>query len=288
MENSYDLGINLEQVINESNNPVIIDLGTVDQSVNAEDKMRDPNKLKDTSQIFVYYETLRSRSGLCISVRKSPGWGWYQVLFFGGVVYHRSITDTQGTDGLYQVANSWTNLIQQSNQQDFNISNYIVDILYSQDKTKALSANQGRVLLNEIYKVDRKLYNEITTIDKYYNDGSGQVVPIRHPDLSTQPNILPYKFMGQYVYEQLIPSNSYYPDPFYFPKSILAVDKPIFLEAFGFGRWGSFPCEVRINEYNVDSVQVNNLGINTGAWDYIRIVYTSMPEEGSYYGYNNY
>jgi hypothetical protein len=29
-------------------------------------------------------------------------------------------------------------------------------------------------------------------------------VPIKHPDLSTQPSILPYKFMGQYVYEQLI------------------------------------------------------------------------------------
>lgn len=45
----------------------------------------------------------------------------------------------------------------------------------------------------------------ITLSEEFYDDGSGQLVPIKHPDLSTQPSILPYKFMGQYVYELLIP-----------------------------------------------------------------------------------
>lgn len=45
--------------------------------------------------------------------------------------------------------------------------------------------------------------NPIKTEELYYNDGSDKLVPIRHPDLSTQPSILPYKFAGNYVYEQM-------------------------------------------------------------------------------------
>lgn len=43
----------------------------------------------------------------------------------------------------------------------------------------------------------------VQTSLKYYDDGTGEVVPIKHPDLSTQPSILPYKFAGNYVYEQM-------------------------------------------------------------------------------------
>lgn len=42
----------------------------------------------------------------------------------------------------------------------------------------------------------------------FYDDGSGEVVPVKHPDLSTQPSILPYKFAGNYVYEQMVWLNS--------------------------------------------------------------------------------
>lgn len=38
----------------------------------------------------------------------------------------------------------------------------------------------------------------------FFDDGSGEVVPVKHPDLSTQPSILPYKFAGNYVYEQMV------------------------------------------------------------------------------------
>ena len=44
----------------------------------------------------------------------------------------------------------------------------------------------------------------IASTDEYYDDGSGNIVPMKYPNLSTQPNILPYKVGGSYVYEQLI------------------------------------------------------------------------------------
>ena len=40
--------------------------------------------------------------------------------------------------------------------------------------------------------------------DDYVDDGSGKLVPVKHPDLSTQASVLPYKFGGQYVYEKLL------------------------------------------------------------------------------------
>lgn len=50
-------------------------------------------------------------------------------------------------------------------------------------------------------KLDTELRDALSG---YHDDGSGQLVPIKHPDLSTQPSILPYKVGGSYVYEQLI------------------------------------------------------------------------------------
>lgn len=44
---------------------------------------------------------------------------------------------------------------------------------------------------------------DITFNTDYYDDKSGKIVPIKHPNLSTQPSILPYKFAGEYVYEQM-------------------------------------------------------------------------------------
>ena len=38
---------------------------------------------------------------------------------------------------------------------------------------------------------------------EYHDDNSGKLVPVKHPNLSTQPSILPYKFAGEYVYEQI-------------------------------------------------------------------------------------
>jgi hypothetical protein len=157
----------------------------------------------------------------------------------------------------------------------------------------------------------------ITLNDEYYDDGTGQLVPIKHPDLSTQPNILPYKFMGQYVYEQLIPvdaglieDNSLYKINW----SNYNVDKPLILEGYeiiyGLIRtpdlkeyYTSKINNVKsiayqgfeydgISSYDSTTIEVSRgaelEGITTINKVYLKIVYTSMPEDSSYYGYNNY
>lgn len=53
--------------------------------------------------------------------------------------------------------------------------------------------------------VDNQLMKEsVIKKELFFDDGSGEVVPVKHPDLSTQPSILPYKFAGNYVYEQMV------------------------------------------------------------------------------------
>ena len=148
--------------------------------------------------------------------------------------------------------------------------------------------------------------NSITLSDEYYDDGSGQLVPIKHPDLSTQPSILPYKFMGQYVYEQLIPIVDYFvtgpsKNEAHFSKSQLMYDKPVFLESsvvFAQKRSDGClmtPCEIYEQEtpFAMGTCDFHaktnvNIGDYKGIISFIRVVYTSMPEEGGYYGYNNY
>lgn len=129
----------------------------------------------------------------------------------------------------------------------------------------------------------------------YYDDGSKQVVPIKHPDLSTQPSILPYKFMGQYVYERLIPSadmllSSMAEIPFsILPGNIMILDCACIYEnglstpetLFKFSQGGSD----FMWAFRMPLSDINYLGNLL----YIKVVYTSMPEEGGdYYGYNNY
>jgi hypothetical protein len=75
------------------------------------------------------------------------------------------------------------------------------------------SADEERIEALEKGKQDKiEDLNEIrrgaslgaTALQEYYDDGSHEVVPVKHPDLSTQPSILPYKFAGNYVYEQMV------------------------------------------------------------------------------------
>lgn len=164
-------------------------------------------------------------------------------------------------------------------------------------------------------------YKHITLNEEYYDDGSGQLVSIKHPDLSTQPSILPYKFMGQYVYEILLPipdidiSKSQYSvnasQLLEYVKDLSAV---AILQAeellFCYKKSSNYPSIPVFLRRNVSIYTIEQYG-GTGFYDlviipninqhvntnsqggvvkaYLRIVYTSMPEEGGdYYGYNNY
>lgn len=141
----------------------------------------------------------------------------------------------------------------------------------------------------------------ISLSEEFYDDGSGQVVPIKHPDLSTQPSILPYKFMGQYVYERLIPITST-------SSTYISMD----LSSYGIEQDRLFLIETHVIRECVNrnigktlylTIPITNLSLNyegnltfttsintdavidfTGKL-YLHIVYTSMPEEGAYYYY---
>lgn len=176
----------------------------------------------------------------------------------------------------------------------------------------------------------RRIYKEKTSLtfnDEYYDDGSGQLVPIKHPDLSTQPSILPYKFMGQYVYEQLIPM-----DEDWLAELDTATEKVLIVGALHLANVKRFIfLEAKIFAFNYEDmdddasvaptavlpvcmpVSIDLPGIVDATnpdlyqirvkWDpihfgtdynrigrgYLHIAYTSIPEEnvGSY-GYNNY
>lgn len=136
-----------------------------------------------------------------------------------------------------------------------------------------------------------------TIIDSelYYNDKTGEVVPIRHPNISTQPSILPYKFAGNYVYEQLIvlenpATESYSSDlfivviPWDFATKYSIIDIKLFDE---------HNCYSVIATKTLDSTRFGALidtGIGTvGGPCYCLIQYTNLTYGNSnYYGSNNY
>lgn len=123
----------------------------------------------------------------------------------------------------------------------------------------------------------------LTHNEEFYDDGSGQLVPTKHPDLSTQPSILPYKFMGQYVYEQILP---YKKETYTFEE--IGTDKPVIIQADAFGVNGYAPsmAEVISNGILFYPRQLPSGELNIL---YYKIVYTSIPEEGGdYYGYSHY
>ena len=135
----------------------------------------------------------------------------------------------------------------------------------------------------------------ITLTEEFYDDGSGSLVPIKHPDLSTQPNILPYKFMGQYVYEQLIPiipsevESAPTPNavPVYNKNLGIEPLKIVFLEAQLIGHNACNSAHSSWynggDEYLVFTAGVGYNTEDIEFYDYIRLVYTSMPEDSSYY-----
>ena len=127
----------------------------------------------------------------------------------------------------------------------------------------------------------------ITLNEEYYDDGTNALVPIKHPDLSTQPSILPYKFMGQYVYEQLIPNikgSTVSVDI----QNIFAVKKPLIISVDSIGgSVGDYAMPLWMIEENTFNISVSDIKDAKNV-EFFRIVYTSMPEEGDYYGYNNY
>ena len=93
--------------------------------------------------------------------------------------------------------------------------------------------------------------------------------------------------MGQYVYEQLIPNKGY---KLTISESDLIVQKPLFLEASIIGLYGCSGCEISMSGKDLWLVtpKTSTNMYPDSDYQYYKIVYTTMPEESGYYGYNNY
>lgn len=155
-------------------------------------------------------------------------------------------------------------------------------------------------------KLDKELRDAISG---YHDDGSGNLVPVKHPDLSTQPNILPYKVGGSYVYEQLICLSEAHcsDDPDYADKVYCEipwkaeVENPRILSASFFtsnsqhSPQGNIP--VMVHAYNtkiearIDRIALIIAGSHpledgTMPTGWLRIVYSEFEDTGSNYYYS--
>ena len=91
--------------------------------------------------------------------------------------------------------------------------------------------------------------------------------------------------MGNYVYEQLIPKYAIADYGGHFINTdVIAANDMYILEAVAIGKTNTTYIDCDIN--SEDGVVVPSF--NHDKHDYLRIVYTSMSEEGGYYGYNEY
>lgn len=127
-----------------------------------------------------------------------------------------------------------------------------------------------------------------TALQEYYDDGSHEVVPVKHPDLSTQPSILPYKFAGNYVYEQMFYVESGVDTICELPNDFLLLEM--------FGQIEGADGSVRIitepfgspDIYFSVALSGNKLTVSgagnkdfKNAW--FRVVWTTKPKAGGYY-----
>lgn len=138
----------------------------------------------------------------------------------------------------------------------------------------------------------------------FFDDGSGEVVPVKHPDLSTQPSILSYKFAGNYVYEQmvwvdgekfkdnhideidLIKFQDYRLDI----KSTVLIDYHIFIVGDKYkGNYSPLPwpldfCfNIASNDKRIFFKRFGSSSSFTFKGVWVRVVWTSEPKSGGYY-----
>lgn len=121
----------------------------------------------------------------------------------------------------------------------------------------------------------------------------GTYLPLTHPDLSTQANILDYKFMGNYVYEQLIP-NSFLKSS---PDSLYLFDMTDLLpEDFNMANMLLLDsCLIYNNGVKrrdtVVNKNYNEIAFNRDSTDdtllYAKIIYTTLVENGGGNDYYN-
>jgi hypothetical protein len=114
----------------------------------------------------------------------------------------------------------------------------------------------------------------------YVYDGE-KYLPLRYPDLSTQPSVLPYTFMGNYVYEQLLylgkSREGHISKTFNLDDKPFKVNYPIILDVKGIGyakpllhdgekhvftdNYIGLPCDINVHWEDLDLNKQSNGGI---------------------------
>lgn len=114
----------------------------------------------------------------------------------------------------------------------------------------------------------------------------GEIIPAYHPDLSTQASVLPYRFMGNLVYEELIPCHDLFLE--WYPH----YEKPLILSCDLIGECYKMSCnatyEPEINELLLSPIQAEDIyrQINFEDMLFVRITYTKLEElSDGYYSY---
>lgn len=196
---------------------------------------------------------------------------------------HSSRIETNANGGYYiniKSVNELKNLHIKAGVADNKTQTIEIDECGNYTTTIERSASTGEVIISK--SGDNK--TSIILNEEYYDDGSGQLVPIKHPDLSTQPAVLPYKFMNQCVYEQLIPGNTGLfsidsETTYYINKSqaSLVIENPIIIEGSAISKNFAGTAYQTVTDENTlrfsFSSPLQDLPL------YFKIIYTSMPEE---------
>ena len=110
--------------------------------------------------------------------------------------------------------NSWVNnccnnitssVVTNSNNNEFNdISNSVI-LNCVRNKFSEQINNNNLISITDKKNITLSPYRDFIGSNLYFVNDSYKITPIKHPDLSTQPSVLPYMCMGNYVFEQLFP-----------------------------------------------------------------------------------
>lgn len=161
----------------------------------------------------------------------------------------------------------------------------------------------GMTDIEDIDQIREGATKGMTALQEYYDDGSHEVVPVKHPYLSTQPSILPYKFAGNYVYEQMVwvdgekfsDRNIVEIDLIKFQdyrldiKSAVLIDHHVFIVGHEYySNYVPLPYDSNFC-FNIASddkrifLKRNGPAVPTCKGVWIRVVWTSEPKRGGYY-----
>lgn len=134
--------------------------------------------------------------------------------------------------------------------------------------------------------LDATPYKVFSAGNIWHITDSGKIIPSKHPDLSTQPSVLPYMCMDNNVFEYLIPYSNVNT-----LSCTLEYDKPLILSCDIIGVGIKINCDVVGYVDNILTIEPSK-EISSEEPLYVKISYTSLEKRNSCgddeYGYGDY